>query len=330
MPIMDIQFETKFKRIQPQAKLPLASVMRTLSISDQRLLEQCLSEPLECIFDPSFRRAEIESVLFEPFDVYARPTRRAALSNDDSGVDLWGTSERHMTLTAIGEQHLFQKFNYCRYRVVRLVRAFKGKRLTARAARDLLHWHKLALELRGLIVQANLPLVLAMAKRARISGVDFGELVSEGDFALLRSVDKFDFGRGFKFSTYGCRAILKSFSRVAERQSRYRGLCPTEYDPSLEKSDYLDRKRVVIESEYVDELKTILDSNAAELSDVERRVIDARFSLDLPPVENEAPKLRTLEEVGSILRVTKERVRQIQNRALGKIRDALHERVVEE
>jgi RNA polymerase primary sigma factor len=56
-------------------------------------------------------------------------------------------------------------------------------------------------------------------------------------------VEKFDCSRGFKFSTYSCRAILKSFSRVAMRASRYRGKFPAEFDPAMERSDFIDRQR---------------------------------------------------------------------------------------
>lgn len=141
--------------------------------------------------------------------------------------------------------------------------------------------------------------------------------------ALLRSVEKFDCGRGYKFSTYSCRAILKSFSRVAMRTSRYRGKFPMEFDPAMERSDFLDRKRDGVETDCVDELKEILVRNTAGLSDVERTVIEERFALGRAAAERTAPK--TLEQVGQIIGVTKERVRQIQNNALRKIRHALEE-----
>ena len=143
--------------------------------------------------------------------------------------------------------------------------------------------------------------------------------------ALLRSVEKFDCSRGFKFSTYSCRAILKSFSRVAMRASRYRGRFPAEFNPALERSDYLDRQRDGIEADCVDELKEILLDNLADLSDVERTVICERFALGAASVS--APPIpKTLEQVGHIIGVTKERVRQIQNNALKKIRVVLEDR----
>jgi RNA polymerase sigma factor (sigma-70 family) len=153
------------------------------------------------------------------------------------------------------------------------------------------------------------------------------DLISEGNLALLRAVNKFDCGRGYKFSTYACRAILKSFSRVATRTSRRRGLFPTEFDPALERSDFSERSRANREGECVHELKTLLLENEAQLSEVERQVILARFNIDSGE-EHAAAKAKTLEQVGEMIGVTKERVRQIQNKALGKLRAALEQTVL--
>lgn len=147
--------------------------------------------------------------------------------------------------------------------------------------------------------------------------------------ALLRSADKFDCGRGFRFSTYACRAILKSFSRVVIRTSRYRCRFPTEFDPTLERSDHQDRNRDGVELDCIAELKEILQGNRAELTEIERRVLTARFALDNPTDDRgQPPRPLTLEQVGFLIGVTKERVRQIQNKALAKLRTALEESIL--
>src|SRR5690606_26211366 len=169
--------------------------------------------------------------------------------------------------------------------------------------------------------QTNLALVLAMAKRTRMGDLDFADLVSEGNMALLRAVDKFDASRGFKFSTYACRAILKAFSRLGVKHSKYRQLFPTDFDPKLEKSDYMERKREEHEDDCVDEIRKIIRENRAELTDIEQEVIEHRFALGQKEQPDATPM--TLEQVGKIIGVTKERVRQIQNKALQKIRQSL-------
>ena len=137
--------------------------------------------------------------------------------------------------------------------------------------------------------------------------------------ALLRSVEKFDVSRGFKFSTYACRAILKSFNRLATKTGTYRRRFPREYDPELERSDWDVRKHEIQRDDSIDAVREILARNQARLSDVERTVVMERFAIMT------RGKGKTLAEVGEIVGLTNERVRQIQNIALAKIREALDE-----
>jgi hypothetical protein len=103
-------------------------------------------------------------------------------------------------LTGAQERELFLRYNYARYRLAELTELQLAKPLVTRA-REMVQWMARVLELRATLTAANLPLVIAMAKRSRVPNVDFGDLVSEGNMALLRAIDKFDADRGFKFST---------------------------------------------------------------------------------------------------------------------------------
>ena len=237
-------------------------------------------------------------------------------------------------LTAEQERALFLQYNYCRFRVClarETLQDLPAPDQDPGMARDLLHWHHRAEAYREQIAQTNLALVLAMAKRARMNDLDFGDMVSEGNMALLRAVDKFDAGRGFKFSTYGCRAILKAFSRAGMKFSKYRSLFPTAYDPAFEKSNYQEVKNDAHEQDCADEVRMIVETNQAELSTIEQRVIRHRFNLVAPDIADDppAPVLRTdgkpltLQQVGQIIGITKERVRQIQKQAMAKIRGEL-------
>lgn len=306
----------------PTAKPPAATVVSRLAIEDQVLLARLLAEPCEYVRHQDFSKRSIERKLFGGESKYLKRGACRFHENPDPVTDAVLAGERVPTLAVEQERHLFTRFNYARKQVFDILNKHAEKRLTSEATRQLLAWGYRVLASRGVIVRINLPLVLAMAKRTRLTGIDLNELISEGNMALLRSVEKFDSSRGFKFSTYSCRAILKSFSRVAMRASRYRGKFPTEFDPAMERSDYLDKKRISVEADCVDELKEILIRNVAGLSEVEKTVIHERFAIGQLPIEEHlGPK--TLEQVGRIIGVTKERVRQIQNNALKKIKIAL-------
>jgi len=306
-------------------KPPWDAVIRGLAAEDQVLLTKLLTEPTDYVDHPGFAKPGVERELFGDEAKLNRVLATRFFESNDPISTAVAAGERVPTLSYAEEGHLFMRFNYARMQAASILREHAGKRLTAAATRRLLAWGHRMLAARSVIVRLNMPLVLAMAKRTRLTNIDFNEMVSEGNMALLRSVEKFDCSRGFKFSTYSCRAILKSFSRVAMRASRYRGKFPAEFDPAMERSDYLDRKRDGLVADCVDELKEIFLRNLAGLSDVERTVISERFALG--EASFGGPTLpKTLEQVGHIIGVTKERVRQIQNNALKKIRMTLEDR----
>jgi len=308
----------------PTAREPLASVLSKLGPQQAAHLRRVLSEPIEFVPHPSFMSPATARQLFG-HDVGSERAIRPWCNAATIDWSATGLAADSSTLSGDEERMWFLKLNYARYRVSKLLAHHADKRLTARAAGEVLFWHAQAETAKTQIVQANVPLVLAMAKRTRLGNIDYAELISEGNMALLRSADKFDCGRGFKFSTYACRAILKSFSRVAMKASRYRSQFPTEFDPSLEKSDHNERQREALEADCVDELKTILGRNLAGLNEVEVKVLKARFALDRTDDDNAESAPKTLEQVGMLIGVTKERVRQIQNRALSKLRLALQD-----
>lgn len=300
---------------------PTAS-RRKLSLRDERLLKQILQKPQDYIDSEAFYEDEAEHKIYEEVPDIQKPdtTWYHPVMDDISSSSRTRTvkSTQQVILTGAEEKVLFHQFNYARHRVRLLqddIWARPDKKPTGEQAQEILGWYRRADRIREQIAETNLALVLAMAKRTRMSEVDFADLVSEGNMALLRAVDKFDAGRGYKFSTYACRAILKAFSRQGMKLSKYRQRFPTDFDPKLEKSNFLETKRADFEKDAADEVRTIVMDNRADLTEVERTVIEHRFGL-----ESGAEKPMTLEQVGQIIGVTKERVRQIQNKAMEKIR----------
>lgn len=305
------------------AKMPVSSVVARLTVDDRALLEKLLDESIDFVNHPDFTKRGIEAELFGKDATLIKGDAPYFEAPAPVVKDGW-TASRLPTLSGEQEQQLFMRYNYARHRVARLLGRYQGRRLTAHATCLTLAWMHRAHAARDQIAQFNLPLVLAMAKRTRLTNIDYNELISEGNMALLRSIEKFDPSRGYKFSTYACRAILKSFSRVAMRASRYRQHFPTEFDANLERSNFAETQREEVVDNCVDELKDILLRNSAELTEVEQTVIRERFALR-PCATTGRYMPKTLEQVGAMIGVTKERVRQIQNKALGKIKAALEE-----
>jgi RNA polymerase sigma factor (sigma-70 family) len=224
-------------------------------------------------------------------------------------------------LTSDEETDLFMRMNYARLRLSQEAEEARKRRVPISRAKEILEWDRVEREARARLVASNMPLVLSMAKKVRILGVDFGDIVCEGNMALLRAVDGFDCSRGFKFSTYACRAILKSFARLATKNNRYRSRFPTEFDPTYERSDWAEVRRREAAEFCTEQLVSILRTNAAELTATELAVIEGRFAFGKDQVR------KTLVQMGESLGLTKERVRQIQKKAVRKLREALEDRI---
>jgi RNA polymerase primary sigma factor len=299
----------KTKKSPEQTARPTAD---TAALTGKQLchLKQ-LAASQECIAHPSFDLSCTEAELFGPD---APEVKVNAWSSFPGLPESMPT--RHQgdsKLRTADEVRLFLRYNYARYRLARLGH-MPGRKPTDALTAEMKRWYRRAMRLRSELTGANLALVIAMAKRTRIPDVDFTELISEGNMALLRAIEKFDVSRGYKFSTYACRVILQSFSRMANKSTTYRNRFGVEFDPAMEPGDHTEIKRQNVRNEALSRLHKILIENEAALSAPEQRVIDRRFAL------TEGGKKRTLATVGKEMGVSKERIRQIQRSALAKLR----------
>jgi RNA polymerase primary sigma factor len=306
-------------------KVSVRGSSQQLSLKDQADLKQVLSSKYEFVDDKAFYEKDANKAIFDDAPPIQRPDvswYHPVMENMVETKKL-SNSPGTVLLTAAQERVLFLQFNFCRYNVVQIKTKIGDGPVVGDDARELLKWYRKAEELRDQIAQTNLALVLAMAKRFRGSELDYADLISEGNMALLRAIDKFDAAKGYKLSTYACRAILKGFSRIGIKVSRYRNLFPAAFDAKMEKSDHMDRKRQQQENDCVDDLRTIIRDNRANLTEMERKVIQHRFQIDDDGRSKPNRKKLTLEQVGKLIGVTKERVRQIQHKAYEKLRASM-------
>jgi RNA polymerase primary sigma factor/RNA polymerase sigma factor len=220
------------------------------------------------------------------------------------------------------EIHLFRKMNYLKCKASKLVARLDPERPDNRLLTQIEKLYQQSVEVKNEIIRANLRLVVAMTKRYAHSTDPLFELVSDGNISLMRAVEKFDYARGFRFSTYAASAIIKNFAQTISREHRYHARFRNAGEGLLQMAPDQRTNQQAEEAAQIqrqDDITRLLE----QLDDREKQIIRYRYGLD----SGRDPM--TFEEVGSAIGVTKERIRQLANRAIAKLREAAVEEGVD-
>ncbi len=213
------------------------------------------------------------------------------------------------------EQDLFRRYNYLKYKVAKSLKALEPEKIS-QAQFDTLKGALTEVEaVKQRIISANLRLVVSIAKKHVGWSSKFFEVISDGNMSLMRAVEKFDYTRGIKFSTYASWAIIKNYARSIPEQF-YR--CSRWVTGQEEILDAAPDQRPAPASE--SDRRHVREAIAAgmnELDDREREIVSSHFGL------GGRSGALTLEQLGQRFGVTKERVRQIEQRALARLREVL-------
>jgi RNA polymerase sigma factor (sigma-70 family) len=166
--------------------------------------------------------------------------------------------------------------------------------------------------IRDYLIEQNLGLIYSIGSRFRSRDVEWDDVRGEAFHALVRAVEGFNPWFGFRFSTYACNAIRRALIHLGRKATQHRFRFPVGHDPAFEQPIEVDTDSDL----YLDRLTRVLDHNLAELTDREVMILDRRFPRD-------GGAAMTLGEVGEAIGLSKERVRQIQKKALSKLREVL-------
>lgn len=285
-----------------------SSVYRLISEMRARNL---IDHPIEFMDHESFHRPDADSVILGPPP--AREIADEAHAQPD-GLPAYLESLYHLPLlTREEEGYYFRKMNYLKFKAEELRKTLNLQRPKTSVMQEVERLMEESLSIKNFLIRSNLRLVVSIAKKHMRPNTNFFETVSDGNMSLLRAIEKFDFSRGNKFSTYASWAIMKNFARTIPAENmlheRYRTGSEEVFLMSSDKrADQFQAERE--NQTQHDILMRILD----RLDPREREILLLRFGLR----SGDEPK--TLEDVGHRFGVTKERARQLEARGLKKLR----------
>ncbi len=221
-------------------------------------------------------------------------------------------------LTAEQERHLFRRLNYVKFKASKLREKHDPNRPKASVMSQIEKLYDQAVVTKNEIVSANLRLVVAIAKRHIGPYSNFFELISDGNLSLIRAVEKFDYGRGNRFSTYATWAVTRNYARTIPDEKKHHDRFHASEDSFFD-STMDNRSDIQAEVRSHLERQQQIGHLLSGLDEREQKIIVSRFGI------GNVEEPLTLNEVGVEMGVTKERVRQIETRALAKLRQIAEE-----
>jgi len=227
-------------------------------------------------------------------------------------------------LSAAEEAFLFRKFNYLKFKAARLRETLDPKKPKMSVMEEIERLWSEAVATKKRLISANLRLVVSVVKKYGAGSLlSFNELVSDGNVSLMKAVEKFDYTTGNRFSTYATWALYRNFARtIPDERKRVERFRPGDVSLLELKQDHRSSP-IQAERAYAEQTSQVRRF-MGELNERERKIVEMRYGFG-----GADSKPQTLRPVGKNMGVTKERVRQIEMRALEKLRRIAEEEKME-
>jgi RNA polymerase primary sigma factor len=287
-------------------------------VQARRLLDQ----PVEYIHNPTFEDAKNDSAYLGPMpgeEQFQTQVRTMGPPRDVPAE--MAHLYRWPLLNKEQEQHLFRQMNYLKYKLNKLREKTAPNSARVVDLRQIEDFQSRIRQVRDRLINCNSRLVANIAKKRAALFNSLPELMSDGTISLMRAVEKFDYGRGNKFSTYATWAIMKNFARSIPDEQHYRERYITGHEEVFEsRADVrTDEQEIVAQADMArDRVNNLLEG----LDPRTREVLRMRNGLD-------GHAEMTLEQIGQHFGITKERVRQINVRGMKQLRERAQQARVE-
>ncbi len=216
------------------------------------------------------------------------------------------------------EVELFRRYNYLKFLACQNRDRIRLAAVSGVMLNRIESYLTQAEEIKKRIIEANLRLVVSIARKHTAVGANLLDLVSEGNISLMRAVEKFDYNRGFRFATFASWIIAKDFARKISAQTDRLG--KSEAASLADIRDDLRAEETLDFAAMEQAHRSLAQVVEDNLTERERYVIVNRFGLVGSPIRKQT---KTLHQIGQELGLSKERIRQIELTALQKLRQSL-------
>ncbi len=304
---------TDIKDLIKQFRRSKSSIYRIINI---RRAKAILAQRIEYVLSNEFLQDSAEEkILSSPLNY--KSEKKLAPSGENL-TDYMKILKDTPLLSREQEAELFRRYNFLKYLASTSRTGLKaGSALSARL-KKIEGYMAEAEIIKRMIIEANLRLVVGIARKHSREPSIVMDLISEGNYSLMRAIEKYDYIKGFRFSTYASWVIAKDFAHKVPQET-------TRTEPEREESikEVIEDKRVAQAADFEAveyARRSLIEIIKNELDERESYVILSHFGLTGSLVKKEK---KTLQQIGEELQLTKERVRQIELVALQKLRQLL-------
>lgn len=298
------QLADRFKRTE-------AAIYRALH---RALVDEVIAETIDCMPSPDFEGKKAEETCLGEEGLFTYPPEITPdMPKAPAGLPPY-LAELYTIplLPREREMQLFRKYNYIKHLMLRAQESIRRAGYKTGRLERYEELRNAAEAVRTILIRCNLRLVVGIAKRHVSPTKNILELVSEGNMCLMRAVECYDYRREARFATYATWAVTKHFARVIPEENYRMNSFVTGQQERLNLTGD-GRENPTTRNEFVEHLRALIANASVHLTDRERAVIQAHYGTD-------GAAERTLEEIGQQLKLTRERVRQIESRAIEKLR----------